>query len=144
MCLFVTIQNRPRFEFLMANLAGWDFFRCFLQRVTSVSFINWFNEVFWVSCVDKRRLKIRTFTSCVFMCIFSIPGPLKLLKHIWHCGCFLQLAYKRIKNLRLVLTGRLRYPRWAMPYLDPIWMRFHVTLKPFAVFKFLTTQIAHK
>ncbi|KAI8035933.1 hypothetical protein M5D96_011364, partial [Drosophila gunungcola] len=30
--------------------------------------------------------------SCVFMCMRSMPGPLKLFRQISHCGCFLQLA----------------------------------------------------
>lgn len=40
----------------------------------------------------KTHLLRFAHTSWVFMCIFSIPGPLKLLKQISHCGCFLQLA----------------------------------------------------
>lgn len=82
MSLTMSIQNCSWLELFVTNFANWNFAGSFLMlKKGNISFKNIFQM-------------IDVFTSWVFICIFSIPGPLKLRKQISHCGCFLQFAFK--------------------------------------------------
>lgn len=80
----------------------------------------------------KKKLWKCELTSCVFMCILSMPGPLKLLKQISHCGCFLQLACKYNKFVSFIFLLRSYFFQKKNPffcfYFDPVWMGFHMRL----------------
>lgn len=72
-------------------LCKWEFYPVSSKRFQLRKFCSEIHFVMeFIEWTKKQTIYV---TSWVFMCIFSMPGPLKLLKQISHCGCFLQFAF---------------------------------------------------